>query len=314
MEMRMKQMSVLALIILAAFVALIVAYQAADRETISAAQFRADSGYSQARLEDGVTAYKIYGAENAPVVIIVHGGTLGSMAYQGYVPALVKGGFRVVLYDQYGRGFSDRSRAPLSIDLLRRQLLQLMDALEIEQAHLFGVSMGGAVIARFAAAHSGRARSLAYQVPVIEGASVSPLLTAARLPIIGPMLMRFMAIPSIVARGESFGTETDEARRVVNHFKTQFQVIGTQRHMRDLLVGDALSNRMADHQTIGASGMKAQFAYALDDTEIAAAQVEAAMAFYDKPEVHQYTGGHFFSGGNMEKLTADLNRFFKSFD
>ena len=300
------------LLVIAAFAALLaVIYIRADRETISAAEFRADSGYETAALSDGVTAYMDYGPKDAPPVIIVHGGTLGSMAYQGYVPPLVKDGWRVIVYDQYGRGFSDRPDTPLGINMLSTQLLDLLDHLNIQQAHLFGVSMGGAVIARFGAVHGARVRSLAYQVPVIGGVTVTPALIATRLPIVGKLLARLVGVPAIIARGESFGTETEEARRVVAHFKGQFAVKGTERMMRDMLVGDALADRMADHQRIGSAGAKAQFAYATDDPEIAAAQVEAALAYYDKPDVHQYTGGHFFSSGRTDELAEKLTAFFK---
>ncbi|MGI9438504.1 MAG: alpha/beta fold hydrolase [Parvibaculales bacterium] len=309
-------------IILAVIVAIIVTlaavvfiiYVRADRETLTAKQFRADSGYQTGELRDGVTAYQDFGPKDARPIIIVHGGTLGSMAYQGYVPPLVKDGWRVIVYDQYGRGFSDRPKARLTIDMLRLQLLDLLDHLEIERAHLFGVSMGGAIIARFGAEHEARVHSLAYQVPVIGGVTVTPAIIAARIPIIGKLLTRIIAVPAIIARGESFGTESEEARRVVAHFNGQFKVKGTERMMRDMMIGDALSDRMADHHKIAASGLKAQFAYALDDPEIAAAQVEAALALYAAPDVHQYTGGHFFSTGRTDELSEKLTAFFKSVD
>ena len=302
----------IALVILVALVALLVIiYVRADRETISAAEFRADSGYQTAPLSDGVTAYMDYGPKDAPPVIIVHGGTLGSMAYQGYVPPLVQDGWRVIIYDQYGRGFSDRPAAPLGIDMLSTQLAELLDHMKIDQAHLFGVSMGGAVIARFGATHERRVRSLAYQVPVIGGVTVTPALIATRLPVIGKLLARLIGVPAIIARGESFGTESEEARRVVAHFKGQFAVKGTERMMRDMLIGDALGERMADHKKIGAAGVKAQFVYATDDPEIAPAQVEAALAQYDAPDVHQYTGGHFFSSGRVDELAEKLTAFFR---
>ncbi|MCH1541820.1 MAG: alpha/beta hydrolase [Alphaproteobacteria bacterium] len=307
----MNPLNIVLIVLAALAVLLTLAYIRADRETLSAAEFRADSGYQTATLSDGVTAYMDYGPKDAPPIIIVHGGTLGSMAYQGYVPPLVKDGWRVIIYDQYGRGFSDRPIAPLSIDMLGTQLLELLDYLNIDRAHLFGVSMGGAVIARFGATHGARVRALAYQVPVIGGVSVTPALIATRLPIIGKVLARLVGVPAIIARGESFGTESEEARLVVAHFKDQFAVKGTERMMRDMLIGDALGDRMADHQKIGASGMKAQFVYATDDPEIAAAQVEAALAFYDAPEVHQYTGGHFFSSGRTDELSTKLTAFFK---
>ena len=85
----------------------------------------ADSNYQTATLSHGVTAYQAGPVDGVPVVI-VHGGTLGSMAYQGYVPPLVEAGWRVIIYDQYGRGFSDRPKNKLSIDVMRRQLRDLL--------------------------------------------------------------------------------------------------------------------------------------------------------------------------------------------
>lgn len=308
----MKFLVILSALVLVLAIVLTLAYQRADRETITAAEFRFGSGYQQASLSKGVTAYKIAGHDDDPVVIIVHGATLGSVAYQAYVPPLVAAGYRVVTYDQYGRGFSDRPADRFTIDLMRQQLLELMDALQVEKAHLFGISLGGAVIARFAAEHGDRVHSLAYQVPLIAGASVSPALVLSRLPLVGPMLARFYAIPAIIARGESFGTDTQAARDVVAHFKQQFLVQGTERMMRQMLTGDALSDRMADHQKIAASGVAAQFVYAIDDPEIAARQVEQALSYYENPDVHQYTGGHFFSSGRAEELSVKLDEFFKA--
>ena len=307
----MAPLQIIGAIIAVLLLALGVIYWRANRETISAAQFRADSNYQTATLSHGVTAYQAFGPVDGVPVVIVHGGTLGSMAYQGYVPPLVEAGWRVIIYDQYGRGFSDRPKNKLSIDLMRRQLRDLLDDLQIEKAHLFGVSLGGAIIARFAAEHGDRVRSLAYQVPVIKGVEPTLALRLTRLPVLGTFLARLVGIPAIIARGESFGVESEEARRVVAHFTAQFKVKGTERMMRDMIIGDALSDRMADHEKIAASGIAAQFVYALDDPEIMRADVEAVLALHKNPDVHQYTGGHFFSTGRTEELSDKLTAFFR---
>ena len=190
----MAALQIIGAIIAVLLLALGVIYWRADRETISAAQFRADSNYQTATLSHGVTAYQAFGPVDGVPVVIVHGGTLGSMAYQGYVPPLVEAGWRVIIYDQYGRGFSDRPKNKLSIDLMRRQLSDLLDDLEIEKAHLFGVSLGGAIIARFAAEHGDRVRSLAYQVPVIKGVEPTLALRLTRLPVLGTFLARLVGV------------------------------------------------------------------------------------------------------------------------
>ena len=280
------------------------AYLAANRETVNAESFRDGSGYETADLSHGTTAYQTYGPVAAPAIILVHGATLGSMTYQDYAAPFVAAGFRVVLYDQYGRGFSDRTRAPFTIDLMRTQLAELMDHLEIEQAHLYGVSLGGAIVTRFAAVHSDRVATLGLQVPLIGGANVSRGLLVARLPVVGPLLARFYTIPAIIERGESFSPETEAGRALMAHFKGQFAVRGTERMMAQMITGDALSDRMDDHRAIAAADIPVHFAYAEDDPEIPVAQVRAAIAVYDNADTHEFTGGHFFSYGRADELAA----------
>ena len=281
-----------------------VAYLVANRETMTAERFRDGSGYETVTLSHGTTAFRSYGLVGAPAIIFVHGATLGSMTYQDYAAPFVSAGFRVVLYDQYGRGFSDRPRVPFSIDLMRAQLAELMDHLEFKVAHLYGVSLGGAIVTRFAAAHSDRVASLGLQVPLIGGANVSRSVMVARLPVIGPLLARFFAIPAIIERGESFSPETEAGRALMEHFKGQFAVKGTERMMAQMITGDALSNRMDDHRTISAAGVPVHFAYAEDDPEIPVAQVLTAIAVYNSADTHEFTGGHFFSYGRADELAA----------
>jgi pimeloyl-ACP methyl ester carboxylesterase len=303
-------------LILLAFAALcliiLLAYRLAERETMDAATFRAGSDFQTAALSQGTTAYRLYGEATAPTVIILHGATLGAMAYRQYVPFLVQAGYRVVLYDQYGRGFSDRPKATFSIAMLRRQLLDLMDHLEIEKAHLFGISLGGALAAHFAAEHGQRVDKLAYQVPAVSGAQVKFILLLGKLPVLGQLIGRFLAVPAIIQRGESYGGETPEIREVIEHFKGQFRVVGTERVMRQMLTGDLLGDRLADHARIASQGIQAQFVYATDDPEIAAADVEKALSLYDAPDVHRYTGGHFFAESYTQELVEKMDGFFKA--
>lgn len=288
-----------------------VAYVIADRETMTAEEFRAGSGYETVALSTGVTAYKDLGPKDAPPLVIVHGATLGSVAYEAYYQPFLDAGYRVIAYDQYGRGFSDRPDADLSINLMREQLLGLLDHLQIEEAALYGVSFGGAVIARFAAAHPDRVTGLGFQVPLIE-APRSGLLQVASLPVVQPLIGRLVMVPAIIDRGESFGVETEEQRRVVNHFKTQFEVQGTQRMVLSMLTGDAMSSRLEDHAAIAAADIPTQFVYATDDPEILPETVEAAIGKYTAADVHTYTGGHFFSATKQDELAAKLAAFFKA--
>jgi len=53
--------------------------------------------------------------------------------------------FRVVAFDHRGHGSSDAPLGPYTIDDLGGDVLELLDALEVEQASYVGISLGGAV-------------------------------------------------------------------------------------------------------------------------------------------------------------------------
>jgi len=53
--------------------------------------------------------------------------------------------FRVFTYDQRGTGQSDRLQREFSVDQMTAELAGLMDALNIDRAHIVGLSTGGAI-------------------------------------------------------------------------------------------------------------------------------------------------------------------------
>lgn len=84
--------------------------------------------------------YAAYGA--GPAVFLLHGG-LGHSGNWGYqVPALLAGGYRVVLLDSRGHGRSTRDGQPYSYELMGDDLAAVMDHLGIASAKLVGWSDG----------------------------------------------------------------------------------------------------------------------------------------------------------------------------
>jgi len=68
---------------------------------------------------------------------------------------------RVIRLDQRGHGFSDTSmNANYSIGRCAQDVIEVMDALEVDTATVIGHSWGGAVAARVGAADAGRVRTL----------------------------------------------------------------------------------------------------------------------------------------------------------
>jgi pimeloyl-ACP methyl ester carboxylesterase len=145
----------------------------ATRRKLAAGQF--------AKLSQGVTHYQWLGAEEGPIVVCVHGLTTPSYVYEPIGEELGKLGYRVLAYDLYGRGFSDRPAGEQDGAFFNRQLNELLEDQGVTEPFiLFGYSMGGAIGAAYAAAHPDRVRQLVLLAPAGVAHDLGPLADMAQ--------------------------------------------------------------------------------------------------------------------------------------
>ena len=104
------------------------------------------------------------GASTAPDLILLHGTGGHLEAYARDIAGLAEH-FRVTAYDMIGHGWSDLPDRPYTIDVLSDHLIGLMNALDIESAHLSGESLGGWVAAWTAAHHPDRVDRMVLNTP-----------------------------------------------------------------------------------------------------------------------------------------------------
>ena len=278
-------------------------YFALDRENIDINEFRLNSGYQEVKLSDGITSYKDIGEKNNKVIVLVHGATFGSLAYEEYVNVFLENNYRVITYDQYGRGYSDRVLSNVSIELMERQLKELIEHCEVEDVILYGVSFGAAVVAKYASNNKENISFIGYQVPVINSANV-PLLSIVKIPLYGDLLSRGFLVPSVLKRIEEY--EDLMSKKLIDHYIGQFEVKGTEKFFKQFFLGNAMGDRLNDHNIIGSNSIPSYFAYAEDDIEIDSQLVEEAIKNYNNPTVKKYSGGHFFSSGIERKVAQEF--------
>jgi len=99
------------------------------------------------------------GAKDAPAILFQHGIGGHLEAYsKNLVP--LSDQFRCIAFDYVGHGLSARKSMEYTPLVLADQVRELMDALEIERAHLSGESLGGWVSGTFAAKYPNRVNRL----------------------------------------------------------------------------------------------------------------------------------------------------------
>lgn len=94
---------------------------------------------------DGVRhRYRIDGPDGAPVLVLSNSLGAALEMWTRQLSTLTRS-LRVLRYDTCGHGQSAVVDGPCSIDRLGRDVVGLLDALDIERAHFCGLSMGGMI-------------------------------------------------------------------------------------------------------------------------------------------------------------------------
>jgi pimeloyl-ACP methyl ester carboxylesterase len=187
------------LLALAVLIAAAFLIQNPEKKVLSA-ETRAGLPGKFVALSDGVTHYQLSGPADGPLVVLVHGFSIASYSWERNVPALTDAGLRVLTYDLYGRGYSDRPQVSYNLDLFVRQLDELLTALGADQpVSLVGVSMGGYISAGFAVRHPERVLQVALLAPQTDAMGTDPRLKWVTLPELGEYLFTVYIGPYVLA-------------------------------------------------------------------------------------------------------------------
>ncbi len=114
---------------------------------------------------NGVSLRYALSGEGEKVLVLIHemGGSIESF---DCMADLLRTRYRILRYDLRHCGLSERSRLPLTVELLVADLLDLLDRLEIDRpVALAGSALGAGIALAFAAAQRNRAAALVMMSP-----------------------------------------------------------------------------------------------------------------------------------------------------
>lgn len=158
---------------------------------------RAEAPGEFVSLAQGTTHYELTGPTSGRLIVLVHGFSVPYYIWDSTAVALRGSGYRVLRYDLFGRGLSDRPRATYDGAFYVEQLSALLDSLAIvDRVDLVGLSFGGPVVSQFVVQHPDRVRSMTLIDPMSERSDVPLLL---RLPVVGRWVWKVSVVPGMAA-------------------------------------------------------------------------------------------------------------------
>ena len=255
------------------------------------------------QLSNGVTHYQLNGREDAPTVVLVHGFSVPYYVWDPTFDALIDAGFRVLRYDLYGRGYSDRPDVEYNLDLFTEQLEQLLSALNIDKPlSLVGLSFGGPVVARFANQHPEQVRGLVFfdpQVAPVSTTDISPM----NVPFVGEYFMAVYVAPVMLPRSQSDDFyQPERFPDWEDRYRVQMQYTGFKRAIlstiRNMVGMDALREYRKlesgnypialfwgqEDQTVSSADI-ALLREAIPELEFHSVEQAGHLAHYERPEV-----------------------------
>ncbi|MFX0121556.1 MAG: alpha/beta fold hydrolase [Promethearchaeota archaeon] len=145
------------------------------------------------QLSNGFVHYELNGPVDADIVVLVHGFSSPLFVWDFTFDKLVEEGFKVLRYDLYGRGYSDRPQVKYNMEFFVQQLHELIHKLDLtnKKINLVGLSMGGGICVVFADKYPELVKKVSLVDPIGFSISRNFLLSILKIPVLNKLMLRF---------------------------------------------------------------------------------------------------------------------------
>jgi pimeloyl-ACP methyl ester carboxylesterase len=218
------------------------------------------------KLSDGVTHYQLGGPAAGVPVLLVPGFSTPYNVWDPTYDALTNAGFRVLRYELFGRGFSDRPSARYDADFYDRQIVGLLDALGISQVDIAGLSMGGPISVTFANRHPDRVRRvLLFDPGYWTGIS---LPYGLRFPVLGTYNMAVAVAPGLPKSQWADFLHPERYPHYLDSYMDQMRYRGFRRAILETLRNYLTSDVTGEYPRLGMSGKPVLLIWGRSDQDV----------------------------------------------
>jgi pimeloyl-ACP methyl ester carboxylesterase len=300
----------------AAVLALVVAprmmrYRRADLETAKlTAAVREKAAGSFATLATGMIHYELAGPPDSRLVVLVAGFPAPYSVWDPTFEGLTKAGFRVLRYEHFGSGLSDRPEGRYDPEFFDRELVDLLAELKVaDKVDLVGEDIGGTIAAAFVNRHPARGNKLVMIDPGYRTGYEVP--ARLRLPFSREYIMMIQASTMADEEMQDF-VHPERFGHYRDAFREQMRYHGFRKAMLSTMLNYWIEDSTAEYRQLGKTARPVLLFWGVADE---ASRVElSAKVLEDIPQVEFHVvkdAGHRPAYERPEVVNPILIEFLK---
>lgn len=290
-------------------------YLSETEDLTDAIRSKADGAFI--RLADGVCRYELSpppanGNDAKPLVVLVHGFSVPYFIWDPTFDFLTRSGFRVLRFDLFGRGYSDRPRTNYGVELYLRQLRGLLDALELRQPIcLAGLSMGGVVSVAFAARFPERVAKLILVDPAgAKPIARTPALRLLQAPLLGELILGLGGDKFLLDSMAADFFDPALIRHFLERYKPQMKIKGFKRALLSTIRNNMLGDFSETYRRAGIQNTPTLLLWGRDDATVPFAHSALVAKFIPRAELRviENTGHipHYEKPGEVNPILLEF--------
>ena len=164
------------------------------------------------------------------------------------------GSHRVVRFDLYGRGYSDRPKVRYDVELFKRQIFELTAALGMRAPlNLVALAFGAPIAIMIAEENPEQVKSLSFVAPDGLGVKMSFAAKIGYLPGVGETMLRVAGDRLLLSRLPEYSDDKDLVSRLAEHFEPTFGIKGFRRGLLSSIRNIPLHRAKASYKAVGES-------------------------------------------------------------
>ena len=258
-----------------------------EKQTLDAAARAAAPG-KFVQLRDGITHYDVAGPDSGRTVVLLSGFSVPFYIWDPTRDALAATGFRVLRYDYFGRGYSDRPKLRYDLATYDAQLTELLDSLGVRGLiDVAGLSMGGAIAANFADRHPDRVKTITLVDPGIGVFAETPFPVS--VPVLGEFALTVTA--SKMANGQLTDFVHPERHADwVQRYQVQMRYKGFRQSMIRTMRGDVFKRPVRSFTALMQSRIPILVIWGKEDHTVPFSMSDSVRAAFPRAEFHAIDG------------------------